>query len=53
MDFLGFGDDWANVRPSVVNAILITITVIITLNLLKFAMSRWPVPGLAPLVFNT
>lgn len=52
-DFLNIGDDWADIRPSVVNALIITITVIITLNLLKFAMARWPVPGLAPLVFNT
>lgn len=45
--------DFADVRPSVVNALIITLTVVITINLLKFAMAKFPVPGLAPLINNT
>lgn len=45
--------DFADIRPSVVNALIITLTVIVTLNILKFAMVKFPVPGLAPLVMNT
>ena len=45
--------DLADVKPSVVNALIITLTVVVTINLLKFAMSQWPIPGLAPLIQNT
>lgn len=49
-----FGDvDFADLKPSILNAIILTLTVVVTLNLLKFAMAKWPIPGLAPLIQNT
>lgn len=48
-----FSLDLADVKPSVLNALIITLTVVVTLNVLKFAMAKWPVPGLAPLIQNT
>lgn len=49
-----FGDvDFADLKPSILNALVVTLTVVVMLNLLKFAMAKWPVPGLAPLIQNT
>ncbi len=42
--------DFSDVKPSVFNALLISLIVILTIPLWKWAMDRWPVPGLSQLV---
>lgn len=42
--------DFSDVKPSVLNALTILLIVIITVPLAKWAVNRWPVPGLKDLI---
>ncbi len=42
--------DFADVKPSVYSFVVITLTAVAGIALLKWAMQRWPVPGLSDLV---
>lgn len=42
--------DLATVKPSVVNAIVITLIILITIPLLRWALNAYPVPGLTQLI---
>lgn len=42
--------DFSDVKPSVLNALTISLIVIITIPLWKWALNRWPIPGLKDLV---
>ena len=42
--------DMSNLKPTIYNAIIILACVIITVPLAKYAVNRFPVPGLTPLV---
>jgi hypothetical protein len=37
-------------KPSLQTAILILVIVIVGIPLVKWAVNRWPIPGLTPLV---
>lgn len=39
-----------DIKPSVANFIVIVLTAIVGISLLKYLMSRWPVPGLAEVI---
>ena len=45
--------DFADVKPSVLNALIITLTVVVTLTALKFILAKWHVPGLSEVVLAT
>lgn len=48
-----FGDvDFADLKPSILNLIILLMMIVVAVNLGKFAMAKWPIPGLAPLVQN-
>lgn len=42
--------DFSDIKPSVLNALTIALTVVIMIPLLKYTFNRWPVPGLTDLV---
>jgi hypothetical protein len=42
--------DFSDIKPSVLNALTIALTVIIMIPLLKFVLNKWQVPGLTDLV---
>lgn len=42
--------DFADVKPSVLNALIITLTVVVMLTALKFILSKVHVPGLSEIV---
>ncbi len=42
--------DMSNVKPSVYNAFLIAMIVIVTIPLIKFAANKYPIPGFTALV---
>ena len=42
--------DMSDVRPSLISFAIVTLMAVAGISLLKFAMSRWPVPGLKQLV---
>lgn len=42
--------DMADVKPSVANLVIVTMLAVVGFSLLKFAMRRWPIPGLVDLV---
>jgi hypothetical protein len=42
--------DMADVKPSVVSWIIVTLMAVSGIAVLKYAMARWPVKGLADVV---
>lgn len=42
--------DMSNVKPSVLNAAIVLLLVMITVPTAKFVLNRWPIPGLTDLV---
>lgn len=48
VDFLKF--DFADVKPSVVNFLIVGMMAALFIVLAKYAANRWHVPGLTPLV---
>jgi len=42
--------DFSSVKPSVLNAVIILLIVIITVPLAKYAVTKFPIPGLTPLI---
>lgn len=44
--------DFADVKPSVLNVVIVTLIVVVTIPLLKALMVRYPVPGLSNLVLS-
>jgi len=42
--------DMADVRPSVISWVIVTLLAVTGIALLKYAMRRFPVPGLSDLV---
>lgn len=45
--------DLAGFKPSILNALIATLTIIVTLNALKFFAVKFPIPGLSALILNT
>lgn len=41
--------DFADIKPSVLNALLFGMYALVVIPLLKFALARWEVPGLSSL----
>lgn len=42
--------DFADVKPSILNALIITLTVILMLTALKYVAARWRIPGWSDLI---
>jgi len=42
--------DMADIRPNVLNLFTIFLAVLVTVPVAKWAMNKWPVPGVADLV---
>jgi hypothetical protein len=42
--------DMADVKPSVLSFLLVTVMAIVGIALAKFLLNKWPVKGLTPLV---
>jgi hypothetical protein len=42
--------DFADIKPSVLNAVMITLVVIVMIPLAKFLLNKYPVRGLTDLV---
>lgn len=42
--------DFADIKPSVLNALILTLTVVVMLTALKFILAKWRIPGLSELV---
>ena len=47
---MGITLDMADVKPSVLNWIVVTLLAMTGIVFFKWAMARWPVPGLADFV---
>lgn len=42
--------DMADIRPSVLSWLIVTLMAITGISLMKYLMVRWPIPGFADLV---
>lgn len=42
--------DFASIKPSVLNALIITLIIIVTIPLFRWALNTYPVPGLTDLI---
>lgn len=46
------GFDMADVKPSLLNLATVTIMAILGISIMKYAMGKYPIPGLSSLVAN-
>lgn len=45
--------DMADVKPTLLSFAVVTIMAIVGINLLKWAVSKYPIPGITEIVMNT
>lgn len=42
--------DFADVKPTVLNFVIVGAMAVVFIVLIKYALNRWPVPGLTPMI---